>query len=58
MIFLHSIFYLRINESSKNRDGSTQGIDMFKRVWKMMIEATRTEIRFIVFPALNVSGEI
>lgn len=27
-------------------------------VWNMMIEATMTEIRFIVFPTLNVNGEI
>lgn len=27
-------------------------------VWKMMIDATMTEIRFIVFPTLNVKGEI
>lgn len=27
-------------------------------VWKIMIEETITEIRFMVFPMLNVSGEI
>lgn len=27
-------------------------------VWKMMIEDTITDIRFIVFPILNVNGEI
>ena len=27
-------------------------------VWKMMMEATMTEIRFMVLPTLNVSGEI
>lgn len=27
-------------------------------VWKMMMEATITEILFIVFPMLNVKGEI
>ena len=27
-------------------------------VWKMMIEATMTEILFMVFPMLNVNGEI
>lgn len=30
--FLHSIFYLRIDESSKNRNGSTKGIDRFNWV--------------------------
>lgn len=27
-------------------------------VWKMMMEETMTEIRFIVLPMLNVNGEI
>jgi hypothetical protein len=27
-------------------------------VWKIMMEATITEILFIVFPMLNVKGEI
>lgn len=27
-------------------------------VWKMMIEETITEIRFMVLPTLNVKGEI
>lgn len=27
-------------------------------VWKMMMEETITEIRFIVLPMLNVKGEI
>lgn len=27
-------------------------------VWKMMMEATMTEMRFMVLPTLNVSGEI
>lgn len=27
-------------------------------VWKMMIDETMTEMRFIVFPMLNVKGEI
>lgn len=27
-------------------------------VWKIMMEETITEIRFIVFPTLNVRGEI
>ena len=27
-------------------------------VWKMMIDETMTEILFIVFPTLNVRGEI
>lgn len=27
-------------------------------VWKIMMEETMTDIRFIVFPMLNVSGEI
>lgn len=30
----------------------------FTGVWKMMIDETMTEIRFIVFPMLNVNGEI
>jgi len=45
--FFTQIFYLRIDESPKNCNGSTEGI-----------EETMTEIRFIVFPTLNVSGEI
>lgn len=27
-------------------------------VWKMIIEETMTDIRFMVFPMLNVKGEI
>ena len=27
-------------------------------VWKMMIEETITDIRFMVFPTLNVKGDI
>lgn len=27
-------------------------------VWKMMIDETMTDIRFIVLPMLNVNGEI